>query len=103
MDGSDIKIPMRLTRNLADGLPVVLAVRAESIVARPQEPICAVPVLERYSLGKDELIRFAVGSIQQMRGFVPSEEEVQEGDKLPIAFKSQGVFLFDAESGERYA
>jgi len=76
---------------------------AESIVARPQEPICAVPVLERYSLGKDELVRFAVGSIQQMRGFVPSEEEVQEGDKLPIAFKSQGVFLFDAESGERYA
>lgn len=103
LDGSDIKIPMRLTRNLADGLPVVLAVRAESIVARPQEPICAVPVLERYSLGKDELIRFAVGSIQQMRGFVPSEEEVQEGDTLPIAFKSQGVFLFDAESGERYA
>ncbi|NMB02774.1 MAG: ABC transporter ATP-binding protein [Firmicutes bacterium] len=103
IDGSEIKLPVRLQQKLKDGLPVVLAVRAESIVARPKEALFEVSVLERYSLGKDELIRFSVGRDQQMRGFVPSELEVMEGESLPLALKSQGVFLFDAESGERYA
>ena len=77
--------------------------RAESIVAKPQEAQFEVTVNERYSLGKDELIRFNVGRDQQMRAFVSSELEVREGESLPLALRNKGVFLFDAESGERYA
>lgn len=103
IDGSDIMVPMRTNKELSEGLAVILAVRAESIIAHPQEPAFDGSVVERYSLGKDELIRFSVGSVQQMRGFVPSEIAVREGERLPLALKTRGVFLFDAETGERYA
>ncbi len=103
LDGSDIKISVRLDGKLKDGLPVILAVRAESVVAQPQEPQFEASVIERYAMGKDELIRFCVGSEQQMRVFVPSEITVSEGETVSLALKTRGVFLFDAESGERYA
>lgn len=102
LEGSNLTISMQTNEKLPEGLAVILAIRPESIIARPEEADFEVSVLERYSLGKDELIRFHVGSDQQMRGFVPSEINVREGDKLPVALKKQGVFLFDAESGERY-
>lgn len=103
LDGSDIKISVRPDGKLKDGLPVILAVRAESVVAQPQEPQFEASVIERYAMGKDELIRFCVGSEQQMRVFVPSEITVSEGETVSLALKTRGVFLFDAESGERYA
>ena len=103
LDASDISIPLPVARDLADGLAVVLAVRAESIVARPETADFQASVTERYSFGKDELIRFHVGSEQEMRGYVPSETNIQEGENLPIALRTKGVFLFDAESGVRYA
>lgn len=103
LDGSDIKISVRLDGKLKDGLPVILAVRAESVVAQPQEPQFEASVIERYAMGKDELIRFCVGSEQQMRVFVPSEITVSEGETVSLALKTRGMFLFDAESGERYA
>ncbi|NLU25026.1 MAG: ABC transporter ATP-binding protein [Clostridiales bacterium] len=87
---------------LADDLPVVLAVRAEGIVPGAQSPAFTTKVLERYSLGKDELVRLAVGETQQMRGFVPAELDIQAGDMLPLGLKNRGVFLFHAETGERY-
>lgn len=102
IDGSQIQIPMQPKQKLKDGLPVILAVRAESFIIKPQVPQLEVSVLERYLMGKDELIRFRVGSEQQVRAFIPSEIAVQEGESVALALKSQGVFLFDAVSGERY-
>lgn len=103
LDGSDIKIAIQPNRKLKDGLSVILAVRAESVIAQPKESQFEAVVMERYALGKDELIRFKVGREQQMRGFVPSEITVSEGEVVSLALKTRGVFLFDAESGERYA
>lgn len=103
IDGSDFLIPIPSGVKLKDGLPVILAVRAESVIVKPQDPQFAGAILERYLMGKDELIRFSVGQDQQMRGFVPSEITVQEGATLALSLKTRGVFLFDAQSGERYA
>lgn len=102
LDGSDIAVTVAAKCNLPDDLPVILAVRAESIIVSPETPVFTVPVLERYSLGKDELMILSVGESQKMRCFVPREIDVQEGCCLPVGLKSSGVFLFDAETGERY-
>ncbi len=103
LDGSSLTVPVPMGKKLPEGLNVILAIRAESIIAQPKAADFDVSVIERYSLGKDELIRFLVGQEQQMRGYVPSEIGVREGENLPVALKTQGVFVFDAESGERYA
>lgn len=103
LDGSNITIPLPMDENLQEGLAVILAIRAESIIARPETPDFQASVIERYSFGKDELIRFYVGCEQEMRGYVPSETDIQEGEDLPIALQKKGVFLFNAESGARYA
>ncbi len=103
LDGSNITIPLPMDENLPEGLAVILAIRAESIIARPEALDFRASVIERYSFGKDELIRFYVGCEQEMRGYVPSEINIQEGEDLPIALQKKGVFLFDAESGARYA
>ena len=60
-------------------------------------------VKERYSIGKDELVLLQVGQAQQMRGFVPGNEVIREGDCLSITLGQKGVFLFDAQTGERFA
>lgn len=102
LDGSKINISLPMAKELPEGRKVVLAVRAESIIARPERSDFQASIIERYSLGKDELIRFHVGSEQEMRGYVSSDTTIQVGENLPIGFKEKGVFLFDAESGARY-
>ena len=87
---------------MREGQEIVLAVRAESVFAGG-EPLFEGTVLERYALGKDELVLFSVGREQQMRGFVSAGCPLQEGEKFPVALRKTGVFLFDAHSGERYA
>ncbi len=103
LDQSEIYVPIPAAGELQDGLAVILAVRAESVDAMPQKPLCAAYVMERYSMGKDELTLLRLGEGQQIRGFIPSELTVREGMDLPIGLKARGVFLFDANSGERYA
>jgi len=88
--------------SLPDGLPVILAVRAEGITTAGDAPAFTAQVLERYSLGKDELVRLAVGEEQQMRGFIPAEMDIKAGDRVSVSLKNRGVFLFHAETGERY-
>lgn len=53
-------------------------------------------------MGKDELVRLLVGEDQILRGYVPAEMNVGEGDMLRVGLKNRGVFLFHAETGERY-
>lgn len=102
LDGSQINISLPMVNDLPQGRKVVVAVRAESIIARPERPLFQASLMERYSLGKDELIRFHVGDEQEMRGYVPSDTIIQVGEDLPIGFKEKGLFLFDAASGARY-
>ncbi len=102
LSGCQAPVAFAPVQSLADGLPVILAVRAEGIVPDAQEPAFTAQVLERYSMGKDELVRLLVGEDQILRGYVPAEMNVGEGDMLRVGLKNRGVFLFHAETGERY-
>lgn len=102
LDQSRISLPIKAANKVPEETSVILAVRAESIIVNPAPLSFNATVLERYSLGKDELVRLRVGDEQQMRGFVSSELIFKEGDELVIGLKNRGVFLFDAETGERY-
>lgn len=80
---------------------IVLAVRAESILPQGDTPAFRTTVLERYSLGKDELVRLQAGPAE-LRGLVPAELEILPGAELAVGLKKRGVFLFDAKTGVRY-
>ena len=100
LDGG-IPAALALPDGLADGQEIVLAVRAESILPQGDTPAFRTTVLERYSLGKDELVRLQAGPAE-LRGLVPAELEILPGAELAVGLKKRGVFLFDAKTGVRY-
>ena len=79
--------------------------RAESVRLAKQAETSSfeTEVEERYSIGKDELVLLQVGESQHIRGFVPGDKVIREGDRLFVALGHKGVFLFDAQTGERFA
>lgn len=102
IEGSDFKLTLNSDLGLPADHKVILAVRAESVTIKPLDAKLSGLVLERYLLGKDELIRFQIGETQQMRGFIPSDFGFDEGEKFDFSLTERGVFLFDAQSGVRY-
>ena len=100
LDGG-IPAALALPDGLAEGQEIVLAVRAESILPQDDTPAFRTTVLERYSLGKDELVRLQAGPAE-LRGLVPAELEILPGTELAVGLKKRGVFLFDAKTWVRY-
>ena len=99
---SDLTVTLPLRREVADGTAAILAVRAESVVVPAEERLLPARVLERYSINKDELSVLEIAG-QQCRGFIPGEVPLALGQQIEIGLKRRGVFLFDAETGERLA
>jgi ABC-type sugar transport system ATPase subunit len=81
---------------------VILAVRSESVIVPAGETKFKSVVLERYSIGKDQLSLLNVEG-QQMRAYISGDYPIRIGDPLDFSLKNRGVFLFDAQSGERLA
>ena len=101
LDGG-IPAALVLPDGLADGAgDRVWPCRAESILPQGDTPAFRTTVLERYSLGKDELVRLQAGPAE-LRGLVPAELEILPGTELAVGLKKRGVFLFDARTGVRY-
>ncbi len=99
---SDLTVTLPLRREVADGTAAILAVRAESVVVPAEERVLPARVVERYSINKDELSVLEIAG-QQCRGFIPGEVPLALGQQIEIGLKRRGVFLFDAETGERLA
>lgn len=99
-DGSDITYTLPLRREVTNGTKAILAVRAESIVVPALDKALRARVLERYSINKDELSVLEIER-QQCRGFISADYPLNIGDEIDIDLKRRGVFLFDAETGER--
>ena len=99
---SDLTVTLQLRREVADGTAAILAVRAESVVVPAEERLLPARVVERYSINKDELSVLEIAG-QQCRGFIPGEVPLALGQQIEIGLKRRGVFLFDAETGERLA
>lgn len=99
-DHSDVTYAMPLRREVENATKAILAVRAESIVVPAEEKALTARVIERYSINKDELSVLEIEG-QRCRGFIPGEVPLALGQSIDLGLKRRGVFLFDAETGER--
>lgn len=90
-----------LPRELEEGAEAALCVRPESIRVGTGEPVQRAVVKDVYALGKDRLAVLEVGRAA-LRCFVEDEAKAEVGEEVPIGFKAQGVFLFDARTGARF-
>lgn len=99
-EGSEVRVSLPLRREVANGTEAILAVRAESIVVPAQGDSLRARVLERYWINKDELSLLEIEG-QQCRGFISGDYPLSIGEKIQLSFKRRGVFLFDAQTGER--
>lgn len=92
------EIPLR--RPVENGTELILAVRPESIVVPAGDRKLNSTVVERYSIGKDELSVLSIED-QRLRAYISGDYPIRIGDPLEFSLKGKGVFLFDAHTGER--
>ena len=92
------EIPLR--RSVENGTELILAVRPESIVVPAGDRKLNSTVVERYSIGKDELSLLSIEG-QRFRAYISGDYPIRIGDPLEFSLKGKGVFLFDARTGER--
>lgn len=97
---TDVTYALPLKRPVVDGTNVVMAVRAESVVVPAGEQRLISFVLERYSVGKDELTILDVEG-QRIRGYISADYPIHPGEEVGFSLKTRGVFLFDLKTGER--
>ncbi|RDW18344.1 ABC transporter ATP-binding protein [Oceanobacillus arenosus] len=93
----DLEIP----HSVEDGKQVLLAFRAETIRMNPEKVSTSATVKEIYTLGRDKLAIFNLGT-KLVRGYVGEDIELAIGERVQVGFKQKGIFLFDAETGVRY-
>ncbi|NLD60541.1 MAG: ABC transporter ATP-binding protein, partial [Clostridiales bacterium] len=97
-DGSaSVALPM--FGGVAEGARVSLALRAESAFLDPDGPL-ACEVKSVYQMGKEEMAYLRFGTVE-FRAYIDAENGLKAGDRVHIALKSRGVFVFDAETGAR--
>ncbi|MGN1398985.1 MAG: ABC transporter ATP-binding protein [Erysipelotrichaceae bacterium] len=101
LDNCDYLIDGLFATSALIGKRVVLAFRAEALVESETGKLCC-RVKENFISGKDTLITATVGE-KEIRAFVDSNKEYQPTSEVRFDFKSTLVYLFDEESGERYA
>ena len=75
--------------------------RAESAVVGPEGPLdCEVTSI--YQMGKEEMAYLRFGN-SEFRAYISVEDGLKRGQKVNVALRGRGVFLFDTETGERIA
>ncbi len=94
--------PLPFTATVAEDRNVVLAFRPEAVRVAKQDIGFSATVNEVYLMGKDSLLHMQVDG-GKFRMFSVEDEFFKAGQTLSLCFKNKGVFLFDAETGVRYA
>ena len=90
-----------LCANAGEGRRVTLALRAESAVVGPEGSLdCEVTSI--YQMGKEEMAYLRFGN-SEFRAYISVEDGLKRGQKVNVALRGRGVFLFDTETGERIA
>jgi len=97
---SEVCCEFPLRRAVQNGTDVIMAVRPESVIVPAGERKLKSLVLERYSIGKDELSLLSIEG-QHMRAYISGDYPIHIGDPMEFSLKKKGVFLFDANTGER--
>ena len=87
---------------LADGLKVVLSIRAESIDKANSNARKAFngKVNSIYLMGKERLTYLQFGS-SVLRAYIDADYDIKEHDQIDLSLKKNGVFLFDQATGVR--
>ena len=85
------------------GVPVNLAVRAESFVLEPQprDSFLRARVDSVYQMGKEEMAILSFGGVP-FRAYLSADYGLKAGDPVSLSLKNRGVFVFDRQTGERY-
>ncbi len=101
-DDGQAEAALPIVKGINDGQKVNLAVRSESFVVAPDNAAGTLPctVTGVFKMGKEEMASFTFGPTA-FRAYIDLEEGLKEGQKVQLAFKNRGVFLFDRESGVR--
>ena len=90
-----------LCANAGEGRRVTLALRAESAVVGQEGPL-SCEVTSIYQMGKEEMAYLRFGN-SEFRAYISVEDGLKRGQKVNVALRGRGVFLFDTETGERIA
>lgn len=86
--------------NVPNGKKIHLSVRAESFKVNTGEPLMEGKLNRRFIMGKELLAYIQLGDFE-VRAYVDSDQELNAGDTVQIGLRRKGVFVFDAETGER--
>ena len=101
LDGGCV-VELDAAKNLKEGHKVILSMRAESIVIDEGIKNAEGTVVETYVMGKEVLAYVSLGDYK-VRAYIPAEKSFGKGQKVTVGLKKRGVFVFDAETGERLA
>ena len=86
-----------------DGTAVSLGIRAEAGYAAhgDEKNLMSCQVRHVYTMGKEQLSYLTFGT-SEWRAYLDADELHKPGENVSIGLRARGVFLFDAETGERY-
>ncbi len=86
-----------------DGKAVSLGIRAEAAfdAENGQNGCMTCSVRHVYTMGKEQLTYLTFGT-SEWRAYLDADKVRKEGETVRIGLRNRGVFLFDAETGERY-
>jgi len=85
---------------IQDGHKVVLGIRAEAITLAHEKADFDAVIVQRYTMGKEELAFVKVGK-SEIRVYLSNDYDYKVGDIVHIKLRKKGIFLFDKETGER--
>ena len=99
-DDCDVVMPVG-KYNIEDDTRVVFAFRPESLIINTDKCDGKLQVIETYISGKDTLCNLKVGE-GFIRAYVDQEKAPENDTLTNVAFKKNGVFVFNEETGVRY-
>ena len=86
--------------SLENGRKVHFSIRAESFHINEGEPLMEGTITRIFVMGKEQLAYIKLGDFE-VRAYIDSEQDLKTGQTVQIGLRGKGVFVFDAETGER--
>ncbi len=82
------------------GEKVVLGIRPEAIMLNQEEHDMTATIVQRYTMGKEELAFVKVGN-SEIRVYLSNDYTYKVGEQVNIKLRNKGIFLFDQQTGAR--
>lgn len=80
---------------------VTLGLRAEAVAYDQNDIDFEASVVERFTIGKEELAILNLGNNDRIRVYLSNEVDADKNQVIPFRLRRRGTFIFDKESGER--